>query len=132
MEDNVTMSVEKLMLDLAEAEAKIALLNMDKTRLIADTIPVEWVGAMEDIEAEFKDKVQAVQAEVEALKEQIKQAVLVIGETVRGEFYQAVFVKGRVKWNNAMLEGYALQNPEVLHARTYDDPTVAIRKVGGK
>lgn len=59
----------------------------------------------------------------------IKESVLSIGEPVKGEFLQAIFIKGRVSWDTKGLDGYAVAHPEILIFKKTGEPSVSLKKV---
>jgi hypothetical protein len=82
-----------------------------------------------DIEAEFSGSRQAVDANIEKLKEEIRVATKEIGYTVEGAAYQAIFVKGKKTWNAKRLDAYVEHNPEIKSCYDVGDPSITIRKV---
>lgn len=57
-----------------------------------------------DINAEFEEKSTAVLDNIEKLREQIKTETEKFGESVKGKFFQAVYVKGRTTWTTDTLD----------------------------
>ena len=67
--------------------------------------------------------------ETAALTQEIKEAVLRIGNTVPGSFLQAVWNKGRTSWDSKALVGYAVSHPEINDLKKVGNPSITIRKV---
>ena len=65
-----------------------------------------------------------------ALEGEIKNDVLLNGQTVSTELYQAIYVRGRVSWDNEGINRYAESHPEVLKFRKVGQPNVTLRPVG--
>lgn len=82
-----------------------------------------------DIEAEFSGKAEAVDENIRKLTEEIKAEIKALGASVKGDHYQAVYVRGRVTWDTSKMDGYAVGHPEVLFMRKEGDPSVTIRRV---
>jgi hypothetical protein len=82
-----------------------------------------------DIEAEFSDKASGVLDNIAKLTAEIKAATIQEGKTVKGKFWQAVYVRGRVTWNTDMLDGMCVAFPELAKARKVGEPSVTLRKV---
>jgi len=61
------------------------------------------------------------------MEDNIKERVLLAGETVSGSVLKAVFNKGRTKWDTKALDGYAKAHPELLEFRSEGKPYVSIR-----
>jgi len=116
---------------LAEFQAQLDVLNMEKQRLIAEVTPVmppEVKQKLDDIEAEFRDKsIGAVLAQA-ALEAVIKAEVKVLGKSVKGTVLHAVWVKGRTSWDTKKLEGLMMVIPQVAEAKTEGEPSVSLRK----
>jgi hypothetical protein len=82
-----------------------------------------------EIAAEFGEKAGAVEANIAKLTAKIKSAVAEAGVSVKGRYYHAVYVKGRVTWNTDMLDGLIIQLPALEKARKTGEPSVTLRKV---
>ena len=66
--------------------------------------------------------------EIGQLEAQIKAAVLEYGRSVKGAGMQAVYMAGRVSWDDKFLQGYAATHEEILPARMEGKPSVSLRK----
>jgi hypothetical protein len=82
-----------------------------------------------EISAEFDDKIDAAKNNVEKLTAHIKAETKAHGKTVKGQFYQAVYVKGRVTWITDMLDGMIVAFPALAKARKEGEPSVTLRKI---
>ena len=82
-----------------------------------------------EIEVEFSGKAEAVDENIKKLTEEIKSDVLTMGVSVKGKYYQGIYVKGRVTWDTSKMDGYAVGHPEVLFMRKEGDPSCTIRKI---
>ena len=80
-----------------------------------------------EIEIEFSGKKQAVAANIEKLKAEIKAGTKEIGYTVEGAHYQAIYVKGKKTWNAKRLDVYVEKNPEIKSCYDVGDPSITIR-----
>jgi hypothetical protein len=83
-----------------------------------------------EINAEFDDKASGVLDNIAALTARIKAEVKAAAQTVKGKFFQAVYVKGRVTWNTDMLDGMVIAFPALEKARKVGEPSVTLRKIG--
>lgn len=124
-------AITNLLDTLANFQAQRAVLDLQKKELIDQVLTPEIKEKLVDIEAEFGIQVEAVNENIERITEQIKAEVLEHGSSVRGQFVQAVFSKGRPSWNTKALDGYAAAHPEILVFRKPGKPSVGIRNVGG-
>jgi len=82
-----------------------------------------------EIEVEFSGKSEAVDENIRKLTEEIKAEVKALGTSVKGDHFQAVYVKGRVTWDTSKMDGYAVGHPEVLFMRKEGDPSVTLRRI---
>ena len=121
------MSVQELLNEYSNNLAGIDLLNGNKQELIDKVIPPEIKARLDEIEAEFTPVFANINTRNQELIDMIKAEVVAAGETVSGEFHQAVFVRGRTSWDSKSLEGFAAAHPEILQFKTIGSPSVSIR-----
>lgn len=81
-----------------------------------------------EIEAEFSGKEEDVTANISKLEGQIKEAVKEVGFTVHGDFFMAVYVKGKKSWKADRLEKYTEDHPDIKGCYSVGDPSITIRK----
>lgn len=117
---------------LNDLHLQLEALDGEKQKLVDQILSPETKARLAEIEAEFAQKVEAASANIEALEAAIKADTLVLGETVRGAAFQAVWNKGRQTWDSKGLSTYAEANPEVLQFRKEGEPSVTLRRVSGK
>jgi len=84
---------------------------------------------IKELDASLAQDLEDVRAEEARITAIVKDNVVKLGETVKGLSLQAVWAKGRVKWNDDKLNGYAAAHPEILAFRDTGDPSVSIREV---
>jgi hypothetical protein len=113
---------------LANFQAERDYLGLQKQELIDEVLTPEIKARLEEIEAEFSLKVEAVDENITALEEEIKQDVIQNGASVRGEFLRAVWNKGRVSWDTRAMDAYATTHPKVLQFRKEGKPYVSITR----
>jgi hypothetical protein len=124
------MNANELLEQLENAYAQRDLLVIDYNQARDDAIPDDVQAALADIDAEFLPKKDAIEEKIAELEEQVKAVVIEGGQTIKAGALMAVFVKGRVKWDDKKLEGMMSLIPEIADARSEGKPTVQIRKVG--
>ncbi len=122
------MTIEEKLNRLAELQASRTVVSLEKQSLIDQVLTPEIKARIEEIDAEFAPTLEAIDTGIVALEAEIKTAVIVNGETVKGKHLQAVFIKGRTSWDAKMLEGLAIAIPQILQARSIGAPSVTIRK----
>lgn len=121
-----TNTIDKLN-QLAEFIAQRDLINTHKQEMIEAAFPVEVRAALAEIEIEFQGKSAAVNANIQALEDEIKLDVLNCGETVKGNYLQAVWSKGKTTWDSKALEKLIDRYPTLSAAKKTGLPSVAIR-----
>ena len=102
---------------------------MQKQEHIDSLITPEIKQAMVDIDEEFAEPVLALNQKIEDLTAKIKEQVEIIGSTVKGNCYMAVWSKPRVSWDAKRLEGMMSLIPQLKDARSEGSPSVSIRKI---
>jgi len=117
---------------LAEFHRLREALDRDQQALIDQVLTPEVRARLEEIEAEFAQKVKAAEASVQTLEEEIKAETLQHGESVRGAAFQAVWTKGRQSWDGKGLTTYSESHPDILQFRKEGEPSVAIRRAASK
>jgi len=114
---------------LAELNAQKDLLRLKKQELIDSVLTAEIKSQIAGIDAEFEPQLEAINSKDSELRKEIKSEILEHGETVKGAKFQAIWMKGRTKWNDAGLMNYLSVHPEIAYLRTTGKPSVSIRKV---
>ena len=122
--------VTKLLDKLAEFTAQRDLIMLEKQEMINSVYTPEIKQQVADIEIEFAGKAETVNEKIADLTAMIKTQVLEGGATVKGQFLQAVWSKGRSKWDTKGLSGYGKVHPEIMSFYKQGKPSVSIRKVG--
>jgi len=114
---------------LANFQAQRDVLELEKQSLIDQLIPPEIKARIEEIEAEFSGRREAVDENIAQLESEIKEEVIRHGATVKGAFLRVVYHPGRVTWDTKSLDAYARARPELLEYRKQGMPFVSIQKV---
>jgi phage host-nuclease inhibitor protein Gam len=121
--------IVKMLDELAEIQARLDLLRLDKQKAIDDVLTPEIKQQLSDIEMEFMGVAEAGETRASELTNEIKDAVTKHGKTVKAEFMQAVYSKPRVTWDSKQLEGLMIAVPQLEQSRKVGKPSVSIRKV---
>lgn len=114
---------------LANFQAQIQVLELDKQALIDRVLTPEIRIRLDEIEAEFADKLEAVEENIATLEAEIRAEVIRHGTTVKGTFLQASFYDGRVSWDTKALDRYAKSHPEIIGYRKQGQPYTSIKKI---
>lgn len=115
---------------LAEMKAQKDLLKIKKQELIDKVLTSEMRMEIEAIDLEFGPVFEAVNKKLSEMEKTIKAEIIENGVTVKGSTLQAVYSKGRTRWNDEGLMNYLSVHPEIAYLRTVGKPSVSIRKVG--
>ncbi len=109
------------------AAADVARMDHDARRVeVLKKVQTE----LDALDLEFQPILEAAEANATALEAEIKNDVLLRGESLRGSAYQAIYMKGRVSWDSTGINDYAHTHPEVLKFRKEGQPSVSLRKSG--
>jgi len=99
----------------------------EQKTLVDNLIPPEIKMQIMDVEAEFDDKLNQVNENINSLESAVKEQVKAFGQSVKGELIQAVWAKPRVTWDNKGLDGFMVAHPEIKAFRKEGEPSVSIR-----
>lgn len=119
-------TIEKLN-QLAEFHAAKQSAELAKQALIDQILTPEIRAKIAEIEAEFEAGTEAVHTKIAELEAEIKTDVIQAGATIKAEYMQAVYAKGRVSWDTKALDGYAAAHPEIAQFKKTGDPSVSFR-----
>jgi hypothetical protein len=121
------MTIDAHLALLADLQSRLADLHAahGEARLAALTPAVRqrW----RDLDAYYASDLDTLEQQVAARTTLVKEAVLVQGHSAQGHGLHAVYVKGRVAWDDRALQGFATGHPEVLQFRTQGAPSVSLR-----
>lgn len=130
MTDNKVLQVMKALDDLADVQAELDLLNIQKQANIDALIPENIKVAIALKEAEYSVKLLEISTAIDVLKGYIEQVVLELGVTVKGKYKMAVFQDGRITWNGKELAGFFKTMPELASKFSKKGkPGVVIRNI---
>jgi uncharacterized GH25 family protein len=114
--------------------------ELDAIRTAADVTRVDYEAKKAEIlkkvqaeldalDEEIKPLLNVSELRVAELEEEIKQEVLKHGATVKGARVQAVYYKGRISWDSESLDRYAAAHPEVMQYRKQGEPSIQLRVI---
>ena len=104
-------------------------MHVEMERARQDAIPPEVREQIETIEAEYQSKLDAMREKLKSLEDEVKELVLSIGSTLKGNVVMAVYRKGSTKWDEKHLERLAAEYPRILEAKIEGKPSVAIQRI---
>lgn len=105
----------------AQLEAEINA----KTAKVYDDIAARKM----EIEIEFSGKADDADANIKKLEAEIKAEVKAEGKSVKGKFFHAVYVKGRVTWNTDKMDAWLVDHPFLKEARKEGEPSITLRRI---
>jgi hypothetical protein len=126
---NMSETITDKLNRLADFQAQKDMLNLEKQELINQVIPPEIRARLEEIEAEFAGRAEAVILNIDLLEMEIREDVLDCQKSTAGSFLQAIWNRGRKGWDSSGLEQYAKDHPEILSYRKLGEPYITIRKI---
>ena len=83
----------------------------------------------QEIEMEFSGKADDADENIKKLEAEIKAEVKATGASVKGKYFHAVYVKGRITWNTDKMEAWIVDHPFLKDARKEGEPSITLRKV---
>lgn len=122
MEKQSTIDNYSEALELAEE------LRKEKAQLLESIIPDNIREQINDINAEFDYRILEFEELAQTFREELKEEVLAKKKTIRGKKHMAVYIKGRISWEDSFLTGLAVSIPEILQARKEGNPSMQVRK----
>lgn len=125
MSDQIIASLNML----ASLQAKRVLLDGEVQAMKDAILTPELRAQVSAIDEEFAEKYRGLGKNIDDIETEIKNEVLTLGTSVKGELLQAVLSPGRVTWNTKALEGFMTAFPELAKFRKEGLPSVAIRRV---
>lgn len=119
--------VAALLAELTETQDMVAALQVEYEEMREAAITPAVRAELEAIDAELGERLRHGRSRAETLTARIKEAVVEIGDTVKGGRQMAVFNEGRVSVDVKGLEGYAVAHPEVRRFIKRNKPYVTLR-----
>lgn len=84
---------------------------------------------LEALDAEYAPLLEAADKHIQTLEQEVREAIIEYGASVRGSRILAVYIKGRTTWDAKGLAHYAASHPEILAYRKESAPTVQLRTI---
>lgn len=115
---------------LTTLKASVGALDAEKKAAIDLILTPELRQKIADIEAEFEPKYLGLNNNIKTLEADIKADVIESGETVKGDFLECTYAKGRVSWDSKGLDTAIKVLPQLDQFRKQGKPyaTIRIRK----
>jgi len=114
---------------LDDLQCHLDAIRLHYDELEASIIPPEIKSMLDDMHAERTTTLNSADNGITQLQSVIREAVVTLGESVKGAHLFAIFNKGRVTWDTKRLNGFMVAHPELAELRKVGEPSVTIRKV---
>lgn len=121
--------IEQALDQISEIHDQVMQLSAERQTALDSVIPAEVKQQMDAVDLEYAGKISAASQNSKELEDQVRAAVLELGESVRGKSIHAIWMKGRVSWDSAKLEGLMIAIPALKEVRKEGDPSVSLRGV---
>lgn len=118
--------VMALLRTLEAAQAKLEEMEARRQAALEEALaPLQMTLAA--LEGEYGAHLKLLRKDVRRAAAQARAGIKAYGRTVGNSKVQAVYVRGRVRWDTACMERYAVDHPEVRYFRSVNEPTVMLR-----
>ena len=125
LENRINASLEML----SDLYDKFAALTKELDQAKHKAIPASIRRQIASIERRYNAPMVALRKKIDDLDMSIRTDTISYGQSVKNAGYHAVYAGGRITWNTAGLNGYAVVHPEVLEFQRDSGPYITIRKV---
>ncbi len=125
--EDVSAKLERL----TNLHAAVDLTRMEYEAKRAEILK-EIQAELDALEVEYEPLIETANQNIATLEAEIKNDVLLHGESVQGGTYRALYVQGRVSWDNEGMNWYAETHADILQFRKQGQPTVTLRTVEEK
>ena len=105
--------ITELLSDLDDANCRMDTVNLSQKDAEKSIMTAEILAELENIREEFAVPKESIQAKIDEIREKIKGLMMYQSKTIKGEFYQAVYVKPKRKWNMDKVEGLFDSDPNL-------------------
>ena len=119
-------SVIKKLDRLADLRAAVDVTRMDYEKKRVEILK-KVQAELDAVEAEYQPVLEAAEGNASALEAEIKNDVLLAGQSIHSGVFQAIYMKGRVSWDSDGINDYARLHPDVLKFRKEGQPSVSLR-----
>ena len=114
--------------EIANVRAAVDVTRMEYEARRADILKAVQ-AELDALAEEFEPLIESANERIAVLESEVKRDVIEHGASVKAKFLHAVYVRGRISWDNKGLDGYATAHPEILTFRKEGEPSVSLRVV---
>jgi hypothetical protein len=123
--------VSEKLFRLTNLQAATDLTRMDYEEKRSEILK-QVQAELDALDVEYKPLLEAAEENMATLTAEIKNDVLLHGDSVQGGAYRAMYMQGRASWDNTGMTKYAVAHPDVLKFRKQGQPSVTLRIVEEK
>jgi hypothetical protein len=124
----MTDEIERLLAHLSQLSDALRLCEQQYADARQMAIPPDVQARLRAIDDACVSQIEHTRAGIAAIHEQLKAAVVAYGRSVKGYGWQVIYNAGRVRWDDAWLQGYAATHDDILQARIESEPYTTIRR----
>jgi hypothetical protein len=121
--------IKKRLDDLADMKAGLDVIRLQMQELIDSILTPEQKLQIAEIKDEFGEKTEAASLAVSKQESEIKEFVVLQGQSFKGERISAVYVNGRTSWDTESLDAIAATEEYawISKFKKTGNPSVSIR-----
>ncbi len=123
----MSQTSKDLLAAYVDMQAKLDLIRADMANAKQSILTAAQRAEIEDIETEFGDLIGEAEKQIKRAKEDLKSSVLKDGGSCKGETVEAIWIEGRVKWDEKKLANMMFDHPAIVTARDPGKPYVQVR-----
>jgi hypothetical protein len=116
---------------LTNLQAATDLTRMDYEEKRAEILK-QVQSDLDALDSEYQPLLESAEENIGTLTAEIKNDVLLHGDSVQGGAYRATYIQGRTSWDNAGMAKYAANHPDILKFRKQGQASVTLRAVEEK
>ena len=102
--------------ELADIEVQRDMVIAERETLKQKQVPADIQAELEQINEEFAPKIESIELNIKARKEQLQGLLKEYAQPVKSKFYTWSYEE-EVIWDAKGLDGYSLSHPEILYMR---------------
>ena len=116
---------------LNEADLRLANVERAEKAAMDNLLGEELRMEIEALKEELEPAKEAVREEVSRIKKEISEAIKLHGASVKGDYFNAIYIKPKRRWNSDKLEGLFAANPDlnIDDYSTLGSPSAQIRTI---
>lgn len=123
----MSQTSKDLLATYVDMQAKLDLIRADMATAKQSILTPEQREEIDDIDVEFGDLITEAEKQIKRAKAELKSSVLEDGKSCKGDTVEAIWIQGRVKWDEIKLANMMFDHPGIVTARDPGKPYVQVR-----